>query len=180
MEYSSSFKLTLNLLLKYVHVLMWYHLTISNYHYSVILTSHQVLTLLYSIFIVSSTEHTLGHIFAITTSINNGTFNEDIYISSGFMLAEFICGQGMIVTITALSGNIHHNIMTKVDFPTILHFKECELVVAETSNKMLANKSWQVKIVWTILKMIQLCDVLKLEVHLWDLCTSSGEGYLLW
>ena len=51
-----------------------------------------------------STEHTLGHIFAITTSVNNGTFNEDICISSGFMLAEFICGQGMIVTITAISG----------------------------------------------------------------------------
>ena len=66
------------------------------------------------------------------------------------MLAEFVCGQGMIVTITALSGNIHHDIMTKVDVPTILHFKECELVVAEntkikTSNRMLANKSWQVK-----------------------------------
>ena len=51
-----------------------------------------------------STEHTLGHIFAITTSFNNGTFNEDICISSGFMLAEMICGQGMIVMITALSG----------------------------------------------------------------------------
>ena len=79
---------------------------------------------------VSSTEHTLGHIFAITTSINNGTFNEDICISSGFMLAEFICGQGMIVTITALSGNIHHKVVTKVDVPIILYFKECQLVVA--------------------------------------------------
>ena len=73
--------------------------------------------------LVFSTEHTLGHIFAITTSINNGTFNEDVCISSGFMLAEFICGQGMIVTITALSGNIHHKVVTKVDVPTILYFK---------------------------------------------------------
>ena len=55
-------------------------------------------------FLLFSTEHTLGHIFAITTAVNNGTFNEDICISSGFMLAEMISGQGMIVLITALSG----------------------------------------------------------------------------
>ena len=51
-----------------------------------------------------STEHTFGHVYAITSSVNNGTFNEDICISSGFMLAEMMCGQGMIVMITALSG----------------------------------------------------------------------------
>ena len=51
-----------------------------------------------------STEHTFGHVFAITSSVNNGTFNEDICISSGFMLDELMCGQGMIVMITALSG----------------------------------------------------------------------------
>ena len=55
-------------------------------------------------FYIFSTEHTFGHVFAITSSVSNGTFNEDICISSGFMLAEFICGQGMIVMITALSG----------------------------------------------------------------------------
>ena len=51
-----------------------------------------------------STEHTFGHVYAITSSVNNGSFNEDICISSGFMLGEMMCGQGMIVMITALSG----------------------------------------------------------------------------
>ena len=51
-----------------------------------------------------STEHELGHIFAVTTALNNGTFNEDICISSGFMLAEVVCSQGIIIIVTALSG----------------------------------------------------------------------------
>ena len=37
-------------------------------------------------------------------AINNGTFNEDICFSSSFMLGELICGQGIIIMITALSG----------------------------------------------------------------------------
>ena len=52
----------------------------------------------------NSTEHELGHIFAVTTALNNGTFNEDICISSGFMLAEVVCSQGIIIIVTALSG----------------------------------------------------------------------------
>ena len=37
-------------------------------------------------------------------AMNNGTFNEDICLSSSFMLGELICGQGIIIMITALSG----------------------------------------------------------------------------
>ena len=55
----------------------------------------------------------LGHIFAVTTVVNNSTFNEDICISSGFMLGELVCSQGIIVIVIALSG-IHVNFVFKV------------------------------------------------------------------
>ena len=59
---------------------------------------------LFSVNFISSTKHTLGHVFAITSSVNNATFSEDICISVGFMLAELMGSQGVIVGTTALSG----------------------------------------------------------------------------
>ena len=51
-----------------------------------------------------STEHSFGHSYAVAVAFNNGTFNEDICISASFMLMELFMGQGIIITVTALSG----------------------------------------------------------------------------
>ena len=53
---------------------------------------------------ICSTEHSFGHSYAVFAAFNNGTFNENICLSSSFMLGELICGQGIIITVTALSG----------------------------------------------------------------------------
>ena len=51
-----------------------------------------------------SLEHSFGHIYAMVAAYNKGYFDEDICYLSGFMLLEFSCGQGLIITVTALSG----------------------------------------------------------------------------
>ena len=51
-----------------------------------------------------SSEHSFGHSYSIVAAFNNGTFDENICLSSSFMLGELICGQGIIITVTALSG----------------------------------------------------------------------------
>ena len=40
----------------------------------------------------------------MVAALNNGHFDENICLSSSFMLLEVICGEGIIVTVTALSG----------------------------------------------------------------------------
>ena len=51
-----------------------------------------------------STEHSFGHSYAVAVAFNNGTFNDDICLTSSFMLVEMFMGQGIIITVTALSG----------------------------------------------------------------------------
>ena len=53
-----------------------------------------------------SLEHSFGHIYAMVAAYNNGNFDENICYLSGFMLLEFSCGQGLIITVTALSGRL--------------------------------------------------------------------------
>ena len=57
-----------------------------------------------------SSEHSFGHSYAMVAALNDGHFDENICLSSRFMLLEFICGQGIIVTVTAFSGELYYDV----------------------------------------------------------------------
>ena len=70
-----------------------------------------------------SLEHSFGHIYAMVAAYNNGNFDENICYLSGFMLLEFSCGQGLIITVTALSGKFTHVYRKVSEFLRMLNQK---------------------------------------------------------
>ena len=71
--------------------------------------------------LICSLEHSFGHIYAMVAAYNNGNFDENICYLSGFMLLEFSCGQGLIITVTALSGKFTHDYQKVSEFPRLLN-----------------------------------------------------------
>ena len=115
-----------------------------------------------------SSEHSFGHSYSIVAGFNNGTFNEKICLSSSFMLGELICGQGIIITVTALSGT--YEILKKNCKLTLLAYGSLHKILVFFnlffSKKHYIRSSLHIKfsiifngtsvIVWTELKVLSI------------------------